>query len=184
MFEKYYTDEKFIYFTHSARHEDAEIMKLIGDMYHTYVEKKCGYELKVQSQFYMLVYLLVTKYRETDVDLELVRSTKRLERLSRIMGYLKDNYMKELSLEELSRIFGYSPTYLSRMFQKYANTTYKACLNQIRLEHAAKELMNTATPVGEIAINNGFPNSKAFAKMFRDQYGILPSEYRKDKKRL
>jgi AraC-like DNA-binding protein len=44
--------------------------------------------------------------------------------------------------------------------------------------------MNTATPVGEIAINNGFPNSKAFAKMFRDQYGILPSEYRKDKKRL
>ena len=46
-FEKYYTDERFIYFSHSARLQDETVMQLIGDIYHTYAEKKCGYELKV-----------------------------------------------------------------------------------------------------------------------------------------
>lgn len=178
-FEKYYTDERFIYFSHSARLQDEEVMKLIGDMYHTYTEKRCGYELKVQGQFYMLVYLLVTKYRKTQVSPELVRHSRKLTRLSGITEYMKDNYTKELSLESLAKTFGYSPTYLSRMFQKYAKTNYKTYLDNIRLEHAFKDLTNTELPIGEIAINNGFANSKAFAKVFKDKYGMLPRDFRK-----
>ena len=47
------------------------------------------------------------------------------------------------------------------------------------MEHAVKELVNTRLPIGEIAFGNGFPNSRAFAKVFRKRYGMLPSEYRK-----
>jgi AraC-like DNA-binding protein/quercetin dioxygenase-like cupin family protein len=178
-FEKYYTDEKFIYFTHSSRLEDEEIMTLIRAMYENYLARACGYELKVQSQFYLLVYHLVTKYRKTEVDSGLIRNTKGLDKLSRIMSYLKDNYNKDLSLENLAKTFGYSPTYLSRMFQKYAQTSYKVCLDNIRLEHATKDLVNTNLTIGEIAMNHGFANSKAFARTFETRYGILPSIYRK-----
>ena len=178
-FEKYYTDERFIYFSHSSRLQDEEVMRLIREMYLAYQEKKCGYELKVQSQFYMLVYLLVTKYRKTEVNEDLIRHNKNLNKLSAITSYMKENYKKELSLESLAKTFGYSPTYLSRMFQKYAKTNYKTCLDNIRLEHATKDLMNTEITIGEIAFNNGFANSKAFAKVFREKYGIMPSEYRK-----
>lgn len=177
-FEKYYTDEQFIYFSHSSRLQDEEVMRLLRDMYLTYLKKECGYELKVQGQFYMLIYLLVTKYRKTEVELELVRHTKKLNRLSAITTYMKDNYTKDLSLESLAKVFGYSPTYLSRMFQKYAKTNYKVCLDQIRLEHAYKDLVNSETSIGDIAINNGFPNSKAFARVFKEKYGMLPSEFR------
>ena len=180
-FEKYYTDERFIYFSHSSRLQDEEVMRLIREMYLAYQEKKCGYELKVQSQFYMLVYLLVTKYRKTEVNEDLIRHNKNLNKLSAITSYMKENYKKELSLESLAKTFGYSPTYLSRMFQKYAKTNYKTCLDNIRLEHAAKDLMNTEITIGEIAFNNGFANSKAFAKVFRAKYGMLPSEFRKCK---
>lgn len=180
-FEKYYTDERFIYFSHSARLQDETVMQLIGDIYHTYAGKKCGYELKVQSQFYMLIYLLVTKYRKTDVSPELVRRNKRLDKLSVIAAYMKDNYAKELSLENVAKTFGYSPAYLSRMFQKYAKTNYKTYLDNVRLEYAYKDLTNMDVPIGEIAINNGFANSKAFAKVFKDRYGILPSEFRRQK---
>lgn len=180
-FEKYYTDERFIYFSHSSRLQDEEVMRLIREMYLAYQEKKCGYELKVQSQFYMLVYLLVTKYRKTEVNEDLIRHNKNLNKLSAITSYMKENYKKELSLESLAKIFGYSPTYLSRMFQKYAKTNYKTCLDNIRLEHAAKDLMNTEITIGEIAFNNGFANSKAFAKVFQAKYGMLPSEFRKCK---
>lgn len=177
-FENYYTDERFIYFSHSSRLQDEEVMKLVEDMYLTYTEKKCGYELKVQSQFFMLVYILVTKYRKTEVSPELVRHSRKLNKLSAITAYMKENYTKELSLENVAKTFGYSPTYLSRMFQKYAKTNYKAYLNNIRLEHAYKDLVNTEVSIGDIAVNNGFANSKAFAKVFKEKYKMLPSEFR------
>ena len=181
-FEKYYTEERFIYFSHSSRLQDEEVMKLIGDMYGTYAKKKCGYELKVQSQFYMLIYLMVTKYRETDVDGEMVKHNRKLNKLSTITAYMKDNYARDLSLDSLSQTFGYSPTYLSRMFQKYARMNYKTYPDNLRLEHAYKDLVNTEQAIGEIAIQNGFPNSKAFSKVFQKKYGMLPSEFRKEYK--
>ncbi len=179
-FEKYYTDEKFIYFSHSRRIQDEEVMRLISEMYETYIGKKVGYELKVQSQFFMLIYLLVSKYRETDVDEETVKSNKNLNRLSAITAYMKDNYKKELSLDSLSKTFGYSPTYLSRMFQKYAKMNYKNYLDNLRLEHAYKDLVNSDLPIAVIASQNGFANSKAFTKVFQKKYEKLPSEFRRE----
>lgn len=179
-FEKYYTDEKFIYFSHSSRIHDEEVMRLIREMYETYTGKQVGYELKVQSQFFMLIYLLVSKYRETDVDEETVKSNKKLNRLSAITAYMKDNYEKELSLESLSKVFGYSPTYLSRMFQKYAKMNYKSYLDNLRLEHAYKDLVNSDLPIASIASQNGFANSKAFTKVFQKKYGKLPSQFRRE----
>jgi AraC-like DNA-binding protein/quercetin dioxygenase-like cupin family protein len=179
-FEKYYTDEKFIYFTHQSLREDETLMELIRAMYDICHEHAYGYELAVQSQFYLLVYQLVTKYRRTDVDSGLIRNTKGLDKVSRIMAYLQDNYNKDISLETLSKTFGYSPTYLSRMFRKYAQTSYKACLDGIRLEHAKEDLENTGLTIGEIAMNHGFANSKAFARTFQARYGVLPSVYRKE----
>ena len=178
-FEKYYTDEKFIYFSHSSRLQDEEVMHLLRDMYHTYHEKPCGYELKVQGQFYMLLYILVTKYRETDVNEKVIQNSRKLDRLSQITAYMEENYREDISLESLAEIFGYSATYLSRMFRKYAKTNYKACLDDIRLEHAVKDLADTRRPIGEVVLRNGFPNSRAFVKVFKKRYGMLPKEYRR-----
>ena len=178
-FEKYYTDEKFIYFSHSSRLQDEEVMHLLRDMYHTYHEKPCGYELKVQGQFYMLLYILVTKYRETDVNEKVIQNSRKLDRLSQITAYMEENYREDISLESLAEIFGYSATYLSRMFRKYAKTNYKACLDDIRLEHAVKDLADTRLPIGKVVLRNGFPNSRAFVKVFKKRYGMLPKEYRR-----
>lgn len=183
VFEKYYTGEQFIRFSHSPRTQDEQVTQLVASMYHTYSARKCGYELKVQSQFFMLIYLLVTKYRETEVNADVLRYNKKLNRLSTITAYIRDNYTKEMSLESLAEIFGYSPAYLSRMFQKYAKINYKTYLQNIRVEYGYKELANTENTISDIAVNNGFPNSKAFSKAFKNKYGYLPSEYRKNQKR-
>lgn len=181
-FEDYYTGEQFIRFTHHPRPQDAEVMRLIGEIYEAYEEQSCGYEMKVKSLYYMLLYILVTEYRETDVTPDMVKWHKNLNRLSSITNYIKENYASDLSLEALAEIFGYSPTYLSRMFQKYAGINYKSYLQSVRVEQAFQELANTGHTVSEAALNNGFPNSKALAKAFQKKYGILPSEYRKGKK--
>lgn len=182
-FEDYYTGEQFIRFTHDPLSQDGQVMKLIRDIYGAYEERACGYEMKAKGLYYMLLYLLVTEYRETDVTPDMVKWHKNLNRLSLITDYIKENYASDLSLEALAGIFGYSPTYLSRMFQKYAGINYKSYLQNIRVERAFQELANTGHTVSEAAMNNGFPSSKAFAKAFQKKYGMLPSEYRSKRTR-
>ena len=123
---------------------------------------------------------LVKEYRLTEVEDAFVRKNKNLNKLSAITSYMKENYAQELSLEEVARIFGYSPTYLSRMFQKYAGITYKSYLQNIRLEYAMKDLKGGKYNITETALRSGFSGSKAMARAFRKKYGILPSEYREN----
>ena len=176
------TGEGLILFTHSPKRQDSKIMELIGSMYQELQERGSEYEWKVQSDFFMLVYLLLTKYRKREILPEEIRHYRKLNRLSTITGYIRENYTKELSLEMVADRFGYSPSYLSRMFRKYAQTNYKTYLQNVRIEYGFQELANTDHTIGEIAVNNGFPNQKAFTREFKKKYGILPSEYRRGQK--
>lgn len=180
-FEGYFTGEQFIRFTHCGKVQDGRMMELVWKIYVTYREKQCGYEMQVRGFYYFLLHLLVTEYRELDSSEEQIKWNRKLNNLSRITSYIKDNYMEELSLNSVAEVFSYSPTYLSRMFRECTGVNYKSYLQSIRVEYACQELVNTDHTVGEIALGNGFPNSKAFAKAFRKKYGVLPSEYRREK---
>lgn len=182
VFHNYYGKNGMILFTHSPRRQDQKIMELVQSMYYGIKEKAFGYEWKVQSDFFMLIYLLITKYRKKEILPEEIRHYRKLDRLSTITAYIRDNYKKELSLEKVAEIFGYSPSYLSRMFQKYAKTNYKTFVQDVRIEYGFQELANTDHTIGEIAMNHGFPNQKAFTREFQKKYGILPSQYRKRQK--
>lgn len=155
VFADYYTEEQFIWFSHSGKEDDRQVFSLLETMFVAYGEKQTGYELKMLSCFYQLEYLLVTRYRKLEVGEEILKNNKHLKRLGRITGYLKEHYTEDVSLEKLAGIFGYSPAYLSRMFQKYAKINYKEYLSSVRLEHAVRDLEETDLAIGEIALNHG-----------------------------
>ena len=178
LFEDYFTGEQFIWFTHEPGRRDERFMELLKALYETYCEKKCGYDMKMNSIFYNIMYLLVKDYRLMDLDDDFIRKNKNLNRLSSITSYMKENYADDLSLEEVARIFGYSPNYLSRMFQKYAGITYKSYLQNVRLGYALKDLEKGKYSITETALRCGFSGSKALARAFRKKYGMLPSEYK------
>ena len=139
--------------------------------------------MKMMSVFYDILYYLVKDYRLPEIGQDYVRKNKTLDRLSGITSYMKENYRNSLSLEKVAEKFGYSPTYLSRMFQKYAGITFKDHVQNIRLGHALKDLENGEYSITETAIRNGFSGSKALARAFRKKYGMLPSEYRAKRER-
>lgn len=183
LFQEYYQEgTTFVMFQHSQKQYDYKIMELIRTMYDEIQKKEIGYEWKVQSDFYYLLYILIQKYRHHKISKEAIKSHKGLDKLSRITAYIREHYQKELTLECIAEVFGYSPTYLSRMFQKYAATNYKTYLQNIRLEYAYQEFVNTDHTILEVAMKHGFPSSKAFTKLFQEKYKILPSEYRKRQK--
>lgn len=184
LFEDYFTGEQFIWFTHEPGTRDERFMELVKELYRIYEEKPCGYDMKMKSIFYNIMYYLVKDYRLTETDQESVRRNRSMTRLSSITAYMKENYTGDLSLEEVAKVFGYSPAYLSRMFRKYAGVSFKEHVQSIRLGYAVKDLESGRYSITETAMRNGFSGSKAFARAFRKKYGMLPSEYKqkKDKK--
>lgn len=179
VFEDYYNDDAFIYFTHSPRNEDQEVMRLILRLYREIQQEEYGFTYKVQSEFFYLLYLLVVKYRKKEVSPEIRVRYQKLNYLSSIIDYIYEHFQENVSLRELSEKFGYSPAYLSRMFQKYAQIGYKTYLQSVRIEFAFRELVNTEHTVSEVALNNGFPSGKAFSREFKKKYNMLPTEYRR-----
>lgn len=183
LFSAYYTEEQFIWFSHGEKTYDSQVTSMMFELFRLYTEQKIGYELQMMSLFYQLQYLLVTKYRKLEVHEDLLKSNKQLKRLGVITSYLKEHYKEDITLEKLAGIFGYSPSYLSRMFMKYAKINYKDYLQSVRLEHALLDLQETEKEIGEIALEHGFSNSKALSNLFRKRYGILPNEFRKQIKK-
>lgn len=182
-FEQYTMEEQFIWFHNVELEHSEDLIDTIRYMYDIYQAKEYGYELEVKSYFYHLLYLLITKHQENAIDKERIEWNKNLKKLSKITSYIMENHTSEFSLISVAKVFGFSPTYLSRMFQKYAEINYKSYVQNVRVEFAYKELVNTNLSIEQISINNGFANSKSFSKAFHKRYGSLPSEYRKNLKR-
>ena len=118
----------------------------------------------------------------TEVCQEFYKISIILNIFSEITSYMKTHHSNDMQLTDVAKTFGYSPTYLSRMFKKYAGVNFKNYLQSVRIEFALDELKNSRQSINAIALEHGFPNSKAFARAFFAKYGILPSDYRKKAK--
>jgi len=175
----YIREDGYAVFSKQSEENNRKLIRLIDQMFQTYQKKELAYEVKVRSLFYELLYLLITEFMHPEHDQNRICQKRHLDRLSRITSYMKANYSQNITLESVAERFGFSPTYLSRMFKRYADVSYRTYLLNLRTEYALREMMNTDHSLNDVAQNNGFPNSRAFAKAFSQRYGCLPSEYRK-----
>ncbi len=96
-----------------------------------------------------------------------------------ILDYTEYNFNNpELSLKNISQIFGLSTTYLGKIFKSIQGEAYSAYLTNYRLEKAKLALLQTNKTVNEIATEIGFTNSTYFATLFKNTYGMTPSAFR------
>lgn len=98
------------------------------------------------------------------------------ENIKLAIGYLRSNYARDLTLEEVAREVGLSKYHFSREFKKATGMTMVTYLNTVRCENARKLLLKRKYSVSEIAARCGFANSSYFSKTFRAVMGCLPSE--------
>lgn len=176
-FHKYNQNNSFIYFSHNRQDADEEIMSLVREIYTTYQEKQLGYELAVQSRFYQLLYLLILNYRDVKAGEQSWASLRNQNKLAAITDYIKENYNQKLTLDQLGSEFGYSSTYISKMFTKYTGFSFKKYLENIRLAYAVQDLEQGTDTLDVIAAKHGFPDRKALNKAFQDKYHTSPRRY-------
>lgn len=100
--------------------------------------------------------------------------------IAKAIKYVEDNISRsELSVEELSRELGMSRVHLYKKLTTITGKTPVEFIRTIRLKRAAQFLQKSQMNISEIAYEVGFNNPKYFSKYFKDEFGILPSEYNK-----
>ena len=104
--------------------------------------------------------------------------------LTEALSYIKENYKKKISVEELASIANLSVSHFFTAFKKAFGLSPIAYLNSYRLSLAAEMILNSKLTITEIASSVGINDSVYFNKLFRKSYQMSPVSYRKIYKRL
>jgi AraC-like DNA-binding protein len=99
------------------------------------------------------------------------------ERADRVREILGTRLADPPSLEELGRLVGCSPSYLSRQFSEATGLTIQQFLRQARLERAAELLRGGGHNVTEAALEVGYNSLSHFTVAFRQTFGCCPGLY-------
>lgn len=133
-------------------------------------------EYLTRSMLNLIIYELFCSFKG---DKKSPLSKKYLERQELLTNYIKENFKNNLSLSDVADYAHLSVPYLSTFFDKYFGMSFLTYYTNVRLRHAISALMNSDESIEKIALDNGFPDPRAFVAAFRKKYGIAPSLYRK-----
>ncbi|MEH7239072.1 response regulator transcription factor [Bacillus sp. JJ1562] len=95
-----------------------------------------------------------------------------------IEEFVRQNYQKEINLQEIADRFFFSREYISRKFKQEFDDTITDYVMKIRMEKAKELLENPHLKIYEIANHVGYQNEKYFSKLFKKLIGVRPNEYR------
>ncbi|ANF52549.1 AraC family transcriptional regulator [Chryseobacterium glaciei] len=93
-----------------------------------------------------------------------------------ILEFMNENYMDELTMEQIASYTGRSLATFKRDFSKISNLTPQKWLIKKRLEVAYYKLKEERKKVQDVYIEVGFKNSSHFSTAFKKEYGFPPTE--------
>jgi AraC-like DNA-binding protein len=92
-----------------------------------------------------------------------------------ILDYLNENYMYDLSMEEIASYTGRSLAVFKRDFKKVSPLPPQKWLIQKRLEEARRQIDSEGKKVSEVCFEVGFKNLSHFSTAYKRQYGVSPT---------
>nr|WP_223292455.1 AraC family transcriptional regulator [Salipaludibacillus neizhouensis] len=95
-----------------------------------------------------------------------------------IEEYVRNNYQKNIKLQEIAERFFLSREYISRKFKREYQETITDYVTRIRIEKAKELLENPYLKIYDVAEAVGYQNDKYFIKVFKKIEGQTPSEFR------
>lgn len=103
-----------------------------------------------------------------------------IARIQKVQDYIEQNYWRNMSVEELAGIAGFSKYHFNRIFKSVLQESLLQYVNRIRLERALFLLAHrTDRNMTDIAYELGFSDTAVFSRAFKNYYGISPFTYRK-----
>jgi len=99
-------------------------------------------------------------------------------RIEKVFEHMNQNYHKQVTLAEVARIANMPEASFSRFIKKRTGKTFIDSLNEIRLGHASRMLIDSTNTIAEIAYKCGFNNISNFNRIFKRKKLCIPKEFR------
>ena len=104
---------------------------------------------------------------------------KESARLCSVFDWIYQHFTEEVRLSDAARVAGMTESAFSRYFSKRTRTTFSGFVQELRLQKAAKLLVNDTISVTAICYDCGYNNVSNFNRQFREYYGCSPLNYKR-----
>lgn len=100
------------------------------------------------------------------------------DRLVNVIKFIKDNIEEQISLKNVADVACMTEQSFCRFFKKKTNMNLSQFLNDLRIARARELLIRTDKPISDIAYLSGYNSPSHFCKVFKDQTGLSPLQFK------
>jgi AraC-like DNA-binding protein len=100
-------------------------------------------------------------------------------RIDKVYKYVMNNFSQDIPLEKIAETANMSPTSFCRYFKAHTRKTFSQFVNEVRISHACKLLIEKKHTISEISYQSGFNYLSNFFKQFKLIMKSTPQEYQK-----
>ncbi len=108
-------------------------------------------------------------------------NVKHVDVIYRAVDYVKRNYMKKITLEEVASYVYLSPSYFSKIFKEEMGRNFNSYLNHIRIEMSKRLLLDDSVVLVDVSNIVGYEDQSYFSKVFKKLTGVSPGKYRESR---
>ena len=105
------------------------------------------------------------------------RTTRWSPTLARAIGFVKENYGSQISLEQAAYSVGLSPNRLSRIFSEETGSGFSDFLIEFRIERAKELLAVPGASIKHVSVSCGYPDPNYFSRLFKKVTGLTPTAF-------
>ncbi len=106
------------------------------------------------------------------------RTSMNARLINKACAYITENFHKSISLDEVAQTVHLSPYYFSRIFKAEQGCNFVDFLTKVRIDKAKKLLQDPELTVVRIAGETGYQDASYFCRVFRQEVGATPNQYR------
>lgn len=107
-----------------------------------------------------------------------VDESLRDDKMEKVQQYIDNNFRERILLTQIANHVHMTVTSFNRFIKKKTGRTFMVFLNDVRIAHAAKLLLESDYHVSEIAYLCGFHNISNFNRIFKKSKKCVPRDYR------
>ena len=99
--------------------------------------------------------------------------------LKKALSIIKECYSDGINLEETARRLHVTEQYLGTQLKKETGSSFTEIIRRYKIAHVKQLLLDTELKLNQIASMAGFSDPKYMSKVFKQEVGMLPNEYRR-----
>jgi len=96
--------------------------------------------------------------------------------------FVRENYTKDIDLNEVARVAGMAPHHLHRTFRAANGVTLHQWLVRLRLDEAKRLVQETDMPISNVCHRVGYASLQSFTTLFRSHFGRPPAAFRRSRR--